>query len=87
MVNQFKSYLNNIDWNAHINIFKEGIMIVGKIAIIIVAICALLTTLITFFSWTIIPILFFIGISLYAIWMIGNISITKKKWDTERNQQ
>lgn len=83
----FKSQLNSVDWKYHITALKEGGIIFGKIAALIIIVCAFFATLITFFGWVALPFLFFIVISLYAIWMIGTISITKKKWEEERKEQ
>jgi len=79
--------LNDVNWKYHLAALKEGGLIFAKIASVIVISCALFASLITLFDWVILPILFFVVISVYAIWMVGTISITQKKWDEERNKK
>jgi fatty acid desaturase len=80
-------YLNNVNWKYHIAVMKEGITIFGKIAGTMIAVCALFATLIILFGWVVLPFIFLIIICVYFIWMIGNISITKKKWEEDRKEQ
>lgn len=87
MMDYMKSYINDVDWKYHLNIFKEGAIIVSKIVGSIIIVSAIVATLVTLFGFTVLPILFFISLSAYTIWLIGNISITKKKWDDERDQK
>lgn len=87
MMNVIKKYLNDIDWNYHFAVFKEGGLIFAMLAASIIVVCAFFATLITLFGWAVLPFLFVVIISVYSIWMIGNISLTTKKWKKEKEEQ
>jgi uncharacterized protein (DUF2062 family) len=71
--------MNSVDWKLEAKALGLGLLLCSKFLLALIIGAAIISTIVTFIGWQIIPIIIMIGIVFNFAWMMGHLIMDKKK--------